>query len=67
MSGVSAAILPEGQAVTLLTGRRLMPGSHSPVYCSRMYQNAAESTNILGISERFSGILAHTGAIYRNV
>ena len=29
----------------------LMPGSHIPVYCSRTRQNAAESTNILGIGE----------------
>ena len=39
-----------------------MPGSHIPVYCSRTHQNAAESTNTLGIGERFSGILARTGA-----
>ena len=57
-------ILPEKNIMIILT---LMLGSHIPVYCSRKRQNAAESTDILGIGERFSGILARVGAIYQNV
>ena len=44
-----------------------MPGSHIPVCCSRTLQNATKSfTDTKNISG-FSGILALTGAIYRNV
>ena len=45
----------------------IMPGSHIRVYCSRTRQNAAKSfTDTKNISG-FSGILARTGAVCRNV